>query len=355
METNKYKYLIPINTVIETGEYYNDYGELISGEIVHYYLTESDQNFEYITFIEDGMSMPLYQYFQEHKDQLVEQDGNYYLATDSMPYMQSSNMSLDYYLYEGEYITPTSSEIKNLQEELDKVKSELSATQEKNLEYKNYIVDLEEKLDGLQQIVDVSNLVNNVSHSKCTDIVFVDTLRISADGEYLEVDINCDDRYEFVHIAIYPYNDKNKLFDISDDIDKDSNRQMFRVKLSDLDGNTMYYISVQIQLKNGPYYDILDSNEDGYYEFAVSDVSNVYYYLLSQLVGMLEPCNPCDLNIPVDVQRAFIILYAHMEAMRLHRYSEAEMFYTIIKNNFSHCFNDSKLTAKRCNCYGKVR
>jgi hypothetical protein len=49
---------------------------------------------------------------------------------------------------------------------------------------------------------------------------------------------------------------------------------------------------------------------------------------------LTKPCDPCDIEIPTEIQRAFLVLWAHIEAMRLERWKEAELFYDLIKNNF---------------------
>ena len=61
----------------------------------------------------------------------------------------------------------------------------------------------------------------------------------------------------------------------------------------------MYYIIVEIWLKeyniDGTHNDpksVVDSIE--LFTNAVSDVTNVYFYLLPRLIQLTKPCDPCD-------------------------------------------------------------
>jgi hypothetical protein len=150
------------------------------------------------------------------------------------------------------------------------------------------------------------------------------------------MDITCDNRYKFEHFYVKEYqNDSNIdiLSLLGDEFNQEDSRILARISLDKLFGNSMYYANIEIELKDGESAEeVSDSNKQ--YEVAASDISNVYFYLLPGLVQLGHPCDPCDLEIPIEIQRAFLIMWSHIEAMRLERWKEAEMFYTLIKNNF---------------------
>jgi hypothetical protein len=128
--------------------------------------------------------------------------------------------------------------------------------------------------------------INEVKAS-CPNNIFVDIFRISADGEYLELDVSCHPDYMFTDFIIADYEhdkDNKKIWDFSEDIDEESNRQMFRIKLSELNGPSMYYANISVKLRNSEendYLNTIDSNESTM--MVCSDVTNVYYYLLKEL------------------------------------------------------------------------
>jgi hypothetical protein len=86
-------------------------------------------------------------------------------------------------------------------------------------------------------------------------------------------------------IADYEHDkDNKKIWDFSEDIDEKSNRQMFRIKLSELNGPSMYYANISVILRNSEEddcVDVIDSKESTM--MVCSDVTNVYYYLLKEL------------------------------------------------------------------------
>ena len=99
------------------------------------------------------------------------------------------------------------------------------------------------------------------------------------------------------------------------------------------------------------YKDVSDSNT--IITAVASDVTNAYFYLLPGLIQLTKPCDPCDTEISPEIQRAFLILWSHLEAIRLERWKEAEMFYDLIKNNFQHCLGNFEIKQKSCNCHGQ--
>lgn len=258
-----------------------------------------------------------------------------YLYTDTQLKLSKSQDDNNYIVVSDQYLSNEELISTNTQ-----LKAQLASAKQKLEQYK-----------GFERINEVK--------ASCPNNIFVDIFRISADGEYLELDVSCHPEYEFTSFILADYeHDKNnnKIWDLSQDIDSDSNRQMFRIKLSDLNGPSMYYGHISAKLRKteeNDYIDAIDSEEN--VMLACSDVTNVYYYLLKELQSVANPCDPCNSKLSTELQRVFVILYAHLEAMRLERWTEAEMFYTLIKNNFSNCKSSYELRpSKSCNCYGKI-
>lgn len=280
-----------------------------------------------------------------------------YFYTDTQLKLSKSQDDDNYIVVSDQYLsneelisinTQLKTQLDSANQNLEEVESELDELQ------KQYQL-LESKLEqykGFEKINEVK--------ASCPYNIFVDIFRISADGEYLELDVSCHPDYMFTDfiIADYEHNEDNKkIWDFSEDIDEESNRQMFRIKLSELNGPSMYYANISVILRNSEendYINVIDSKESTM--MVCSDVTNVYYYLLKELQSVANPCDPCNSKLSTELQRVFVILYAHLEAMRLERWTEAEMFYTLIKNNFSNCKSSYELgPSKSCNCYGKIR
>jgi hypothetical protein len=68
-------------------------------------------------------------------------------------------------------------------------------------------------------------------------------------------------------------------------------------------------------------------------EAYASDVSSVYRYLIGKLMNMNCSCYKLD----EDLERAFMFLYAHQEAMQLNRIDEAIKFYIALAKQFNLC------------------
>ena len=204
--------------------------------------------------------------------------------------------------------------------------------------------------------------------------LFIDIFRISPDGKYLEIDMTCHSNYTYESFDIYEYtyNSSSGGFkkDFFTELNTDSvtgeitDRQLLRFAVDTaLNGKSMYYAVITIKYKGiitdpitgmtrvPTAMEMNDSSES--HTVATSDISNVYFYLLPGLVHLTHPCDPCDFEIPIEIQRAFLIMWAHIEAMRLERFQEAEMFYTMIKNNFQNCLSEYEVKYKSCNCHAK--
>lgn len=303
---------------------------------------QSEEDSDKVIFV---ISNQQYEYV---KDTFNEKDDQYKLIASVFPLINPSstvNYELfandnDYFRYKGFlYLNANDLYIKT------------------NIDDEGFPLSLLKKIEELQ--IENQNLINKLDDilyaTTPHDGLFIDIFRISPDGKYLEMDITCDNRYKFEHFYVKEYqNDSNIdiLSLLGDEFNQEDSRILARISLDKLFGNSMYYANIEIELKEGESAEeVSDSNKQ--YEVAASDISNVYFYLLPGLVQLGHPCDPCDLEIPIEIQRAFLIMWAHIEAMRLERWKEAEMFYTLIKNNFQNCLSEFEIKQKSCNCHAQ--
>lgn len=78
-----------------------------------------------------------------------------------------------------------------------------------------------------------------------------------------------------------------------------------------------------------------------------SDVSDVYNNILD---GVINQTGTCD-KVSDDTIRVYLILYAHQEAMRLGHYTDAWLYFKMITSNFNKCGNFARSgNGPSCGC-----
>ena len=185
----------------------------------------------------------------------------------------------------------------------------------------------------------------------------INLLRISPDSQYIEFSVECPANYRFNKLNIkkydystttgYPTNASGWV-DGSALYKQTSTKEVMRISTSIFKGSTLFYVEFGVNwtgvgdepLINGVK--LSDTSVVG----VCSDINNVYTFLLEYMLELDNNCKRLDTN----VKRAYIILHGHTEAMRLERFEEAEYFYDILKNNFSTCGKDIRLTSNNCGC-----
>lgn len=331
MDRSEFKYKIPCIVLVEN--------------VINEDTQLSKDVIRNLAFNINGVFYPYYQYNEntlELFDHTLGEDESFnkvgYYYTNDQIKLTLSSLALDYYLVSDEFLNP---------EYLNK-------------QHNNTINSLN------NQIADLKNQLSNALFPDNDPYVkgelFIDIFRISPDGKYLEIDMTTGNSYMFKSVNIYNYTTKDKYYDVLAEIDQNDlieiytgnskqYRLLVRIDIELLGGSSLYYGSIEVEKFEGEPEEIIDSNK--IFEVATSDISNVYFYLLPGLVQLKNPCDPCDLEIPIEIQRAFLIMWAHIEAMRLERWAEAEMFYDLIKNNFQHCLSVFEVKPKSCNCHAK--
>ena len=179
-------------------------------------------------------------------------------------------------------------------------------------------------------------------------MIQINLLRISSDSKYLEFSVECPVNYGFNTLMIKKY-DSVDYVDLSSIFTEKKNKYVVRIPLELIGGSSMYYVQLKVE-----YIGALPAPEDECDSSleamgVCSDVSNIYKYLLTELLNLTAGC--CVPEIPVDIQRLFTIMYSHIEAMRLEQFPEAEQFYSVLATNFTSCQTPIRnQTVKPCNC-----
>lgn len=189
-------------------------------------------------------------------------------------------------------------------------------------------------------------------------IIIINILRISSDSKYLEFNVDCDRDYYFTTLYIRDYREpissgKQVVGKDFSSIFEDDQRTNWavRIPLDELSGPSMYYVYFGVQKNDNSEED--NSEKDNFAMGVCSDISTVYKTLLNDLLSIRQSC-ACDLGVSENVKRIFAILYGHIEAMKLQRYSDAEYFYSLIQQNFGNCEGDYPVNnsyKKSCNCH----
>jgi len=181
-------------------------------------------------------------------------------------------------------------------------------------------------------------------------MIQINILRVSTDSQYIEFSIECTAGYNFNLLYIAKYNVSTALYETTKDcsalLQGTTQKEIMRIATSAFGTDvTMYKVTFGI----AP----IDPQGD---EFApttgiCSNVNFVYENLLN-LVLKLTSCCVEDDEYEALI-RNHMILYAHQEAMRLERYTEAEYFYGIIWNLFDNCGGSTRsgtMITNPCNC-----
>lgn len=240
-------------------------------------------------------------------------------------------------------------------------------------------------------------------------MITINLLRISPDSQYLEFSVECPINYLFNKLFIKKYDavpvssTDNLWRDCSNLLQRTSTKEIMRISTTALSGlplepdqfgnsaSTMYYVQFgaaiditqanykgqwvvgttynlsDIVLNNGSYYTCLVAGTIGnpvtdtaVWQLSIaqpdvtgvaSDVNRVYLILKDKLLNLNVHC--IDQDDYQDLIRDYMFLYAHTEAMKLERFSDAEMFYNIIKKSFVSCQynrNDSGRYLDNCDC-----
>jgi len=185
-------------------------------------------------------------------------------------------------------------------------------------------------------------------------MIQINLLRISPDSKYLEFSVECPTGYVFNQLSIWRYilnGEYDTLIDASALLMSATQKEVIRIDtgaLGSVDNGsavTMYKVEFGVTAIDEGSPEI--ENIIG----ICSNVNFVYENLLDLILKINKGCISCteyDL-----LSRNYMFLYAHIEAMRLERFEEAEKFYDIIYNLFTNCGPTSRSNTtytKSCGC-----
>ncbi|MFZ4724416.1 MAG: hypothetical protein ACOYMD_03145 [Paludibacter sp.] len=181
-------------------------------------------------------------------------------------------------------------------------------------------------------------------------MIQINLLRVSTDSKYIEFSVECPADYNFNLLYISRYNVSLAVYDTTKDcsslLSGTTQKEIMRIATSAFGTDvTMYKVTFGIA-------PIDPAGADVAPEIGIcSNVNFVYENLLNSVLKLTSCC--IDDTTYDTLMRNHMILYAHQEAMRLERYTEAEYFYGIIWNLFSNCGGSTRagsLVTNPCNC-----
>lgn len=240
-------------------------------------------------------------------------------------------------------------------------------------------------------------------------MITINLLRISPDSAYLEFSVECPIDYKFTKLYIKKYdmtpiNEADSLWrdcsHLYSTTTPTPTKQVMRISTEALSGltiengaSTLFYVQFGVSfnttltsykgtynvattynvnesvVSNGIYYKSLVANNLGLSvgdltKWAViaevpdvigscSDVNNVYVLLRDHLLNLNASCPaPSDVNVLI---RNYLNLYGHSTSMFLERFDDAEIFYDILKSEFSNCTGTTSRDTyirnnNSCNC-----
>lgn len=190
-------------------------------------------------------------------------------------------------------------------------------------------------------------------------MIQINLCRVNSTGEYLEFSVECGSKYYFDSIVVTNLIE-NKIYDISN-ILKDSeysNKQLSRV-VSRVptkflqSAPSMFKVVFTVAKFNETEPD--DKCDSSLTQVAYcSDVSSIYKHLIGTLLPLI--CGRCLTEIPVEIQRVFTLLYAHILAMKHGQDADAEDFFKLLRNHYQSCDNGDcstyvRLSGPSCGCH----
>lgn len=126
-------------------------------------------------------------------------------------------------------------------------------------------------------------------------------------------------------------------------IEPDSNGNM---------ASTMYYVQFGVEwIEPNPGAPTLPIPTTPDVIGVASDVNKVYAILKDYILNLNGNCCTSTEDYQF-LTRNYMFLYAHLEAMRLERFDDAEMFYDILKKEFVNCAYTRSAVNRNtdCNC-----
>lgn len=179
-------------------------------------------------------------------------------------------------------------------------------------------------------------------------MIQIHILRISADGLFLEFNVECPIDYRFNLLEITRYDPVTKLdeavMDLSVIFLQTNNTETVRLATNIFGEDTTMY---KVRFVATKIDDVITQEAIGY----CSNISFVYQAMIDLVMQLTASCiSKADAEA---LNRNHIMIYAHQEAMRLERILDAKFFYDIIWNQFTNCGSSGRqpgIITGNCNC-----
>lgn len=169
-------------------------------------------------------------------------------------------------------------------------------------------------------------------------MICINLIRVSPDSKYLDINVETQQDYRLSSLIITRFNGFSweHSVDASEYI-PDTTNPILRLDTSIFGGTGLFKIEMMVKWvgeDEEPYDECGNCQQSKEVTSAyASDVSMVYKYLVTKLISMNCNCYKLD----EDLERNFMFLYAHQEAMQMGRISEAVKFYSALYKNFNKC------------------
>lgn len=193
--------------------------------------------------------------------------------------------------------------------------------------------------------------------------ISVSLFRVSADSKFLDMVFDCPREYYFTYLQIETrtLNDDGKFvsqwFDLSkvlfSEDTKSKHHWTVRLPLNKIGINSpaIYIATLKAYYPGQEATKTTEEIEDDEIvdEMICSDVNDAYYYLLDNVLNMIDKCA----GISDDAIRNYLILYAHIAALQQHDLDVAEVYFKMIINKFVKCGDPrrpERIHVSSCNC-----
>lgn len=156
-------------------------------------------------------------------------------------------------------------------------------------------------------------------------MISVNLLRISPDSKYLEFSVECPVDYRFNRMDIWDYKNVESMQDCSSLLSRTSNSEVMRISTKALEmEKTIIYVQFGVEYigtgNNIPISDVI---------CVCSDINDVYFALHDKIVSLAN--NSISNKDYIDLLKIKLVRDAHVEAMKLERYSDAHKHFETLK------------------------
>ena len=176
-------------------------------------------------------------------------------------------------------------------------------------------------------------------------------LRVSPDSKYLDISAHCPANYEFNQLLVTKYDVEQKAWENTttdaSQLVLEKTDIVLKIDMNAFGSDvTMYKVVLgAAPIEGSGLTELIEQT-------GICSNTNFVYANLLDLIMRMTNCCISDYDYD-NLDRNHMILYAHMEAMRLGRETDAIFFYDLIWNLFTNCgptTRQNNMINKPCNC-----